>query len=200
MLTDPAGDGRIDVEVCMPDPEELDIDEGDAPEAAPVRKKSALAKLLPTILKIVAIGVAAMIFIATVTLFTLRFVTGNGSPQTTTNPEDPYIGVQPVLQWFTDIGIISTNTRDSTPVSVTVVMNLGFDMGDQATASELFGRQHEIRDFTRRYFASRFAEELVPENEARLRREILDTLNTRYFNNARIRHITFTRLDVVPVF
>ncbi|MCL2608614.1 MAG: flagellar basal body protein FliL [Treponema sp.] len=184
----------------MPDPEDIDIEEGDSPEVAPVKKKSALAKLLPTILKIAAIGIVAVIFIITVSVITVNVVKGDGRSQTTTDPADPYIGVQPVLQWFTDIGVISTNTRDSTPVSVTVVMNLGFDMGDQATASELFGRQHEIRDFTRRYFASRFAEELVPENEARLRREIMDTLNTRYFNNARIRHITFTRLDVVPVF
>jgi flagellar basal body-associated protein FliL len=81
--------------------------------------------------------------------------------------------------------------------TVTVVMNLGFDLGDQATSSELFSRQHELRDFTRRYFASRVASDLTPENEGRLRREIMDTLNTRYLNNARVRSITFQRLDVM---
>jgi flagellar basal body-associated protein FliL len=79
-------------------------------------------------------------------------------------------------------------------------MQIGFDQNDQTTASELFGRQHELRDFTRRYFASKFAEELRPENEARLQREIIETLNTRYLSNARIRRITFQRLDVMEVF
>jgi len=178
-----------------------DIDGGDAPETSSTfKKKSGLAAILPTILKFTAIGLGAFIFIVTVSAITVRVMRPDGRTQTITDPMSPYVGTLPVLSWFTGIGTITTQTRDSTPTNVTVVMQLGHDVGDTVTSGELFNRQHELRDFTRRYFASRFAEELRPENEARLRREIMEILNTRYLSNARVRNITFERLDVMEVF
>ena len=100
------------------------------------------------------------------------------------------------LQWFTDVGQITTQTWETPAHTVTVVMQFGYDEDDAVTFGELFSRQHELRDFTRRHFAGRSAEELRPENEASLRREIMETLNVRYLNNARIRDIRFERLDV----
>ena len=176
-------------------------DGGDAPETSSTyKKKSGLAAILPTILKFTAIGLGAFIFIVTVSAITVRVMRPDGRTQTITDPASPYIGTLPVLTWFTGIGTITTQTRDSSPTSVTVIMHLGHDVGDTVTSGELFNRQHELRDFTRRYFASRFAEELRPENEARLRREIEETLNTRYLNNARVRRVVFERLDVMEVF
>jgi len=185
----------------MSDNDDLDIDGGEAPEGSSTfKKKSALGAILPTILKFTAIGIGALIFIVTVSAITVRVMRPDGRTQTVTDPASPYVGTMPILQWFTGIGTINTQTRDATPTTVTVVMQLGHDLGDTVTSSELFSRQHELRDFTRRYFASRFAEELRPENEARLRREIMEILNTRYLNNARVRNITFERLDVMEVF
>lgn len=182
----------------MADDDIDDIGAGDAPESGGTKpkKKGGLSALLPTILKFAAIGLGAVIFIVTVSAITVRVMRTDGTPQTVTDPTSPFVGVQPILQWFTEIGTITTQTRDGTH-AVTVVMNLGFDLGDTQTSSELFSRQHELRDFARRYFASRVAADLTPENETRLRREIMDTLNTRYLNNARIRNITFQRLDVL---
>ena len=116
------------------------------------------------------------------------------------DPNSPFVATPPQLSWFTDIGTINTQTRDSPPRTVSVVMNLGFDVGDTTASAELFQRQFELRDFTRRFFAQRTAEELRPENELRLKREIMDLLNTRYLTSARIRSITFDRLDVMDVF
>jgi len=125
-----------------------------------------------------------------------RMMRQDGRPQTITDQVSPFIGQIPVLQWFTGIGQVSTQTRDTPAHTVTVVMHIGFDQGDTITSSELLSRQHEIRGFIIRYFSLRSAEELRPENEARLRREIMEILNTRYLNNARIRNITFERFDV----
>jgi len=182
----------------MSDEDIDDLGTGDAPEGGGTkpRKKNGLAALLPTILKFVAIGLGAVIFVVTVSAITVGILRTDGTPQTVTDPASPFVGIPPVLQWFTDIGAITTQTRDMTH-TVTVVMNLGFDLGDTQTSSELFSRQHELRDFTRRYFASRVAADLTPENETRLRREIMDTLNTRHLNNARVRNIAFQRLDVM---
>ncbi|MCL2557117.1 MAG: flagellar basal body protein FliL [Treponema sp.] len=185
----------------MSDSDDLDMEGGESPEAgSSFKKKSRLVSILPTILKFTAIGIAAVIFIVTVSVITVNVTRTEGRAQGAPDPMSPFIGTQPILQWFTGIGTINTQTRDLVPHTVSVVMQLGFDQGDQAASSELFGRQHELRDFTRRYFASLFAEDLRPENEARLRREIMDILNTRYLSNARVRMITFERLDVMPVF
>jgi hypothetical protein len=45
-----------------------------------------------------------------------------------------------------------------------------------------------------------FAADLRPENEGRIIREIVETLNTRILSSARIRRITFDQLDVMEVF
>jgi len=185
----------------MSDTDDLDIDDGGQQNAAggKFKKRSGLSALLPTILKFTAIGLGATFFIVTVSVITVRAMRADGTPQTITDPASPFVGIMPELQWFTEIGTVTTQMRGMTH-TVLVDMNLGFDQGDQVTSSELFRRQHELRDFTRRYFASRHPDELAPENEARLRREIIDTLNTRYLSNGRVRHVTFDRLDVMEVF
>jgi len=116
---------------------------------------------------------------------------------TVTDPAPPFIGTLPVLQWFTGIGTITTQTRDTPAHTVIVEVQLGLDKGDTETLSELFDRQEVLRDFTRRYFAMMTVEELRPENETRLRREFMEILNTRYLDNARIRNVSFERLDVM---
>jgi len=127
----------------------------------------------------------------------------SGGPRTTaepgraavTDPTSPFVGALPALEWFTDIGSVTVQTRDGR-YSIEVAMSLGFDQGDQAASSELFARRHELRDFTRRYFSNLNREDLLPDNESRLQREIMDLLNTRYLNNARIRSVAFPTLDV----
>ena len=178
-----------------------DLDGGESPEASTAaRKKSGLKNLLPTILKFAAIGLAAVIFIVTISAITVRVVNRGGQSQTSTDPSSPYLGRLPPFSYFTDIGTITTSTRDTASHTVTVTMNIGYPQNDQATASELSMRRLELRDFTRRFFAGKFAEELRPENEERLKREIVEILNTRFLDTGRVRIILFDRLDVMEVF
>jgi len=183
----------------MSDNDDLDIEGGESPEGSSTyKKKSALGALLPTILKFVAIGIGATIFIVTVVLITMGF--NQPSEWDHRAAEGPFMAVPPQWSWFTDIGTVNTQTIDTPPRTVSVVMHLGFEQGDATTSSELFGRQIPLQAFTRNYFAQRTADELRPENEARLRREIMDILNTRYLDRARIRDVQFVRLDVMDVF
>jgi len=177
-----------------------DIDGGEAPETSSTfKKKSGLAAILPTILKFTAIGIGAVIFIVTVSVITVRVTRTDGRAQTITEPGSPFEAIMPALTWF-DLGTITTNTRDATQTTVTVSIFLGHDIGDTVTSGELFNRRIPLQAFARRYFASRFAEELRPENERRLRTEIRDQLNSVYLNNARVRDVDFVRLDVMEVF
>jgi flagellar FliL protein len=187
----------------MSDHDDIDLEGSDAPEggAAP-KKKGGLANLLPTILKFVAIGLGALIFIVTVSVITYSIMSKGGKSQTVvTDPLSPYVGTRPLYNYYTTLGTITTRTKDfPTPSSVTVDMIIGYDLNDTAASSELSSRQYELRDLVRRYFTSKYAEELMPEREETLKKEIQEQLNTRFLDTARARIILFNKLDVMDMY
>jgi flagellar FliL protein len=188
----------------MSDADDLDLDDGESPDAGSGKKKrgGALGALLPTILKFAAIGLGALIFIVTVAVITYTIMNKGGKAQTVvTDPSSPYSGKRPNYAMYTNIGSITTKTRDTDAYyTVTVVMNLGYDIEDAMASSELSGRQYELRDFVRSYFTGKYAEELKPENEARLKQDIKEILNTRFLDTAKIRIVLFDKLDVMEAF
>jgi len=185
----------------MSDTDALDMEDGEAPDAGPKKKKGGLGALLPTLLKFAAIGVGALLFIVTVSVITYNIMNEGGKKQTNvTDPSSPYIGRKPIYAWYTDIGTVTTRTKDELSHSVSVVMNIGYDTDNVTAYSELSGRKFELQDFVRRYFAGKYAEELKPENEERLKQEIKETLNKRYLENPSVRDITFTKFDVMEAF
>ena len=188
----------------MADSDDLDLDGGDAPEGGGSKKRGGggLGNLLPTILKFVAIGLGALIFIVTVSVITYNIMSKGGKSKTViTDPMSPYVGKIPQYSYYDQIGSITTRTRDF-PVSssVTVEMILGYDLGDQPATMELVSRRYELRDFVRRYFTGKTAAELVPEREDELKKEIREQLNTRFLDTARVRLVLFNRLDVAEMY
>ena len=174
-----------------------DMEEGEAPEAGPKKKKGGLGALLPNLLKFAAIGIGALLFIVTVSVITYNIMNDGGKTQTNvTDPQSPYIGRKPIFAWYTDIGTITTRAQDN--LSVSVVVNLGYDQADTVAYSELSGRKLELQDFMRQYFSRKSADEL--QNEEKLKTEIKEQLNKRYLENARVRDITFTKFDVMEAF
>lgn len=183
----------------MSDSDDLDLDGGDAPEGGGSKKKGGgLGNLLPTILKFVAIGIGALIFIVTVCVITYNILNKGGKSQTViSDPLSPYVGKRPEYSYYDTIGSITTRTRDfPVSASVTVEMILGYDFGDQNASMELVSRRYELRDFVRRYFNGKTVAELVPEREEELKKEIREQLNTRFLDTARVRIVLFNRLDV----
>ena len=85
----------------MSDSEELDLDGGEAPEAGVSSpKKSGIGGILPTILKFVAIGLGALIFIVTVAVITFNIMNRGGKAQTSTaDPTSPYVGKRPIYAY-----------------------------------------------------------------------------------------------------
>jgi flagellar FliL protein len=186
----------------MSDSDDLDIDGGEVPGADSSPKKvSGLAALLPNILKFVAIGLGALIFIVTVAVITYNIMNSGGKSQTSAvDPTSPYVGKHPEYNMFTLIGPVTTRTKDAANYSVTVDMIIGYDINDNAAQTELTSRQYELRDFVRSYFTGKYAADIQPENEARLKQEIREILNTRILNTAKARIILFNKLDVMEVF
>jgi flagellar FliL protein len=184
----------------MSDSDDLDLDGGDAPESGGASKKrgGGLGNLLPTILKFVAIGLGALIFIITVCVITYNIMNKGGKSQTViTDPSSPYVGKRPEYNYYDMIGSITTRTKDfPTASTVTVEMIIGYDLNDLNASSELVNRRYELRDFTRRFFTGKYASDLVPEREEELKKEIREMLNTRFLDTARARIILFNKLDV----
>ena len=183
----------------MSDSDGLDLDGGETPGASAPKKASGLAALLPNLLKFVAIGLGALIFIVTVSVITYNILNKGGQSQTVIPSASPFVGTRPQYQMFTSIGTIRTNTKDVVPYSVVVDMVIGYDLNDNTAATELTGRLYELKDFVRIFFKSKVADELKPENEPRLKQEILEQLNTKILNSARAKIILFNQLDVMSM-
>jgi flagellar FliL protein len=184
------------------DDDGLDIDGGEiSSQDAKTKKSKGLGGLLGTILKFAAIGLAAAILIVTITIITVRVVNKNGSTQTSTaDPTSPYEGKIPEYAYYTLLGTINVKTKDVKDYTASINVILGYDLNDNAAGIELTNRQHQLRDFFRRYFSERTAAELKPENETRMKNDIKEILNTRYLGKARIRAVFFEKLDVMEVY
>ncbi|MDR1302013.1 MAG: flagellar basal body-associated FliL family protein [Treponema sp.] len=176
------------------------LEEGSPEEGGAAKKKSSrLIAFLPHVLKFVAIGLGALILIVTVVVITFSILNKGGRSQTVVPENSPYIGTRPQYSMFSAIGLIRTRTKDPTPYGVVVEMIIGYDLNNAQAATELTGRLYELRDFVRSYFSSKYAEELLPENEARLKQEIIELLNTRVLNTAKVRTILFNQLDAMEM-
>jgi flagellar FliL protein len=162
------------------------------------KKSGGLGGLLPNLLKFVAIGLGALFFIITVSVITVRVVSGRGESQTVLDPTSEYIGTRPQYATFTMIGQMNVRTRDQLHTAV-VDMILEYDLNNNAAQTELTGRVAQLRDFTRHYFSGKYYNELEPENENVLKQEIREILNTRYLDTARIRGVLFNKLDVMEL-
>jgi len=130
-------------------------------------------------------------------------LTPSGGRQQTiiTDPSSPYVGRRPEYSFYDGIGSISIRTTDIPNSStVTVEMLIGYDLNDSMALNELISRRFELRDFIRRFFMQKSASELTPEKEEQLKNEILQQLNTSFFETARVRVILFNKFDVMEAF
>ena len=182
----------------MPD-DELELDDGEQSGGGAPKKASGLLAILPNLLKFVAIGLGALIFIVTVSVITYTILNRGGQSQTSIPANSPFVGTRQPLSYYTTIGVIRTSTIDTIPFSVVVDMVLGYDQNNNAASTELTERLYELRDFVRSFFRGKTAEELKPENEARLKQEIIEYLNTKVLNTTRVRDIFFVQLDVMEM-
>ncbi|MCR5290094.1 MAG: flagellar basal body-associated FliL family protein [Treponema sp.] len=181
----------------MADNDSINIEEDGAGSAAPAPKKGGMGGLIPALLKWIAIGVGAIILIVTVVIITMKVLGGNASATTAIPISEEYTGKREILDWYTSLGTIRAKTSDAIPASVTVEVVLGYKQADKATATEITGRTIELKDFLRRYFTEKAAEDLKPQNEEKLRIEIRNAINDDILSTSKIRDVRFLQFDVV---
>lgn len=178
--------------------EDSDIDLGDEGGAAAApAKKGGMGGILPAILKYVALGLGAIILIVTVVIITMNVMGGNKSKQTVIPVSEEYKEFAEELDWYTSLGEIQTKA-DSNKISVVANIYLGYKKEDKVASTEITAQKIPIRDFLRNYFASKTEDELTPSNEEKLKIEIRNEINDTILNKAKIRRISFDKLNVVP--
>ena len=179
----------------MADDDDLDLD-GDS-GGAPAKKKGGVGGLLPTLLKWVALGLGAVILIVTVVIVTMKIMGGNTSQQAVVPVSEEYDTRKEILDWYSSLGSIRTKTSDSDSATVMVDVVLGYKKEDKATSTEITQRTVELKDFLRRYFTQKTAEELAPQNEENLKIEIRNAINDSILSSSKIKDVRFMQLDVI---
>lgn len=174
-----------------------DLDMGDDDGASAPKKGGGGGGFLPTLLKFIALGLGAVILIVTVVIVTMKIMGGNTSQQMTVPVTEEYSATRELLDWYTSLGSLRTKTSDAIPASVVVDVVLGYKKEDKATSTEITQRSIELKDFLRRYFTQKTAEELAPQNEENLKIEIRNAINDQILSSSKIKDVRFMQLDVI---
>ncbi|MCI1207856.1 MAG: flagellar basal body-associated FliL family protein [Treponema sp.] len=175
---------------------EINLDESTETVSASA-KKGGLGTLFPNLLKWLIIVICAIILIVTVVVITMKIMGGNTSSHPDITISEEYEGKREILDWYQSLGSIRTTTADPNPASVVVEVVLGYKKDDKATSAEITARTIEIKDFLRRYFSEKTAEELRPQNEDKLRIEIRNAINDDILSTSKIKEVRFLTKEVV---
>ncbi|MEM5948652.1 flagellar basal body-associated FliL family protein [Spirochaetia bacterium 38H-sp] len=171
------------------DTQESSVDTSDA------KQVGFLPNILIQILKFVAMGVAAILFVFTVVIITLKILNVSSQSQTPPEISPQYQAAPPILNWY-EIGEIRARTADEAQNTLLAVVYLGYDVDDTAVQTELNERKPYIRDLIRRFFSSKTADELRPQNESILKAELMAKIND-VLTNGMIKEIVFDTFNVV---
>ncbi len=159
------------------------------------KKVGFLSGAVIQILKWVGIIVGAIIFIVTVVVVTVGFLDGGNEGVTRVPVTQEYQGVPEPLEWFRQIPQLRGSTADEVNTTYLVEPALGYNGANTQLTTELISRQIELTDVFNRYFRSHTRDELVgPENEERVKAELLESVN-RQLRNGAVREIVFLQYE-----
>ncbi|GAB1457258.1 hypothetical protein MASR2M48_25660 [Spirochaetota bacterium] len=159
-----------------------DFDKGgpdfsETPDVVDKPKGKGGGKALLGLLKWIAVGLGAVIFIIVIVVVTVSLLNRQAKPMTTVPTSEEYQRATPIWATFTSIDQITTSTIDKEPWSVMVKLNLAYDAADKNIQTELTSRKYQIQDALRNYFSSKKIRQMLPDRERELKEELLEMLN-----------------------
>ncbi len=182
----------------MADEDDMGIGDDGADAAVATSSGSSSGGFVPMLLKWVAIGLAGILLIVVVVYFTGMILGWNDVATGTTvieNPEEYSVAQEP-LDWYTPLDFkVRTVSDDS--VQVVAKIYLGYKKDDKTASSDISAQLIPIKDFLRRYFRGRTAEELLPQNEDSIRIEIRNAINDNILTNSKIKDVRFEQFDTI---
>lgn len=154
-----------------------------------------VASSLIKILVLIAAILAAILFIVAVTTITVGMLNKEQATsilgQLTTdryNPPGNHQYMEPALT-------IRGRTSDRVGRTFIVDVMLGYQPGDDRTATELLRRTPQLKDLLRQFFSSQKVENLTPEREDALKAELRNQINT-ILSQGRVTDVIFTQFII----
>ena len=142
----------------------LDEDVAVGQDAEVGQKVGFLPALILKILKWAAVVVAAVIFIVTVVVITMRIMNQGRPSGSVPVVSAEYQSAPPTYSYYENFDDIRTRTADDVPYTVTAKVALGYEEGNKTIQNELVSRTTLLQHTIRSYFASKTAAQLRNEN------------------------------------
>jgi flagellar FliL protein len=153
----------------------LDEDVTVGQDAEVGQKVGFLPALILKILKWAAVVVAAVIFIVTVVVITMRIMNQGRPSGSVPVVSESYRTSPPEYDYYKNFDDIRTRTADDVPYTVVAKVALGYEKGNKRMAGELVARTDLLQHTIRSFFASKTAAEL--RNEEAVLQELLQAVN-----------------------
>jgi len=181
----------------MADEEVFEADDvaGGTAEEESGGKRSFIPQAVLRILRWVALGLAAIIFIVTVVVITVSIMNRGPQAGAYPGPSQEYEGTLQILSWY-DVPEIRTRTSDENAYTVLVDPKIGYAKDDKKIQTELIARREQIIDMMRRYFAEKTAAELAPQYEPEIKADLEQNIN-RIMEGKGIEDIVFLQFNVI---
>lgn len=160
---------------------------------SPIKAKK--GGLVSTLLKYIALALAALIFIVTIVVITVNLMSKRGKSQSQYPIAEEYRDSREILQYYSAIGQVKALTRDVIPGTVIVNIELGYPANDKTTPQELTARLVELKDFLRAYFQKKTVAELRQEEKIKI--EIRNEINDNILSKSKIKGVAFTQYDII---
>ncbi|MFP4490483.1 MAG: flagellar basal body-associated FliL family protein [Spirochaetaceae bacterium] len=170
------------------------IDE--SPEQEGEKRGGFIPAVLLKILKYVALGLAAIIFIVTVVVLTVNFLDSGPQAEAYPGASPDYSNVTPVLSWY-DLQEIRGRTDDETPHTVIIDAKIGYEKDNTRVQTELIARKEQIIDMMRRFFASYKSSELEPRHEEEIKAKLKENINGLMGMKGAVKDIAFLQFNVI---
>ena len=157
-----------------------------------------ISTLLLRILKWAAIAIAAIIFIVTVVIVTMRIMNRGTRPAAVPAVSEEYRATPKRLSYYNNFEDIRTRTADETPYTVIARVALGYDDGNKNLYNEIVERTPKLQDLIRSYFTQKTAAEVEPKNEEIVKEELKVRVNS-VLSSGKIEDVIFLEYNVIPL-
>lgn len=157
-----------------------------------------LPGVLIQVLKWVGIILGAVIFIVTIVVVTVNFLSRGNVSQTRIPTSEAYRAEAPIYIWYEQIGELRGSTDDSVRTTFIVEPYLGYNPDNDQLTTELIQRRIQLIGIFNDYFGSRSTSVLEgAANKIRVQQELRDQIN-RIMRNGRIEDIVFGSYQFLP--
>lgn len=114
-------------------------------------------------------------------------------------PKDGYTSSQrEILEWYTTLGQIETETCDDNPSRVIIDFAFGYKNGNIVISTKLKENAAEIKELIKDFINTKTSDYLRnPNNEDALQDELKNLINTKIFNGNGIREVVIQQKDVI---